>query len=386
MKTLDPYQLPLQSINLIEASAGTGKSWTVTLLYLRLILEKALTVDQILVVTFTEAATMELRDDVRNRLVEALDALENPHRDNIKEEYKRIAERIAALPLERDEAIRRLKLAKLSIDEAAIFTIHGFCRRTLSENAFEAALPFECELMDDDFELKQQLVDDFWRRHFEQAPKALLFKLQQENITPDSLLNSIRIASGTPYLQLCGPHYAPDEKHWDKLEKAFRIALETWCEARHELECLLCNPDREGEYQKPFIKVRERILLEMDFLSGLAGMPATIDSKLLVWLGAKEKTTAKFASLEHPFFQQWQEFLDLWSMLNQGADNYINQIRIDLIKHLEKELPREKQRRGVLSFDDLLLQLQQALQNNENLATGLRNKYPAALIDEFQEL
>ena len=78
MNPLDPYSIPLESINLIEASAGTGKSWTVTLLYLRLILEKNLTVDQILVVTFTDAATKELRDDIRKRIVAALNAFSDP--------------------------------------------------------------------------------------------------------------------------------------------------------------------------------------------------------------------------------------------------------------------------------------------------------------------
>ena len=76
MQTLDPYSIPLESINLIEASAGTGKSWTVTYLYLRLLLEKNLTVDQILVVTFTEAATKELREDIRQRIVSAIEAFQ----------------------------------------------------------------------------------------------------------------------------------------------------------------------------------------------------------------------------------------------------------------------------------------------------------------------
>ncbi len=385
MKTLNPYKIPLESINLIEASAGTGKSWTVTLLYLRLILEKALTVDQILVVTFTEAATMELRDDVRKRLIEALDALEHPDSDHIKDEYKQISATLAAIPLHRDEAIRRLKLAKLSIDEAAIFTIHGFCQRALSENAFEAGLPFDSELLEDNFELMQQLADDFWRRHFERAPKALLFKLQQQDITPDSLLDSIRLAAGKPYLELCGPEYVLDDQHWTELERSFWTAMQTWREARDELQQLLCNPDREGEYQKNFIKARERVLLEMDYLASLSVMPTTFDAKLLVWLGVREKTTARFASLEHPFFQQCQDFLDLWELLNQGADNYINQIRIELIQYFQKELPKEKQRRGVLSFDDLLLQLQQALQGHPELAGSLRTKFPVALIDEFQD-
>jgi len=77
MQKLDSYTIPLKSVNLIEASAGTGKSWTVTYLYLRLLLEKKLTVDQILVVTFTDAATKELRDDIRQRIVSVLIAFEN---------------------------------------------------------------------------------------------------------------------------------------------------------------------------------------------------------------------------------------------------------------------------------------------------------------------
>ena len=78
MNTLNPYTIPLESINLIEASAGTGKSWTVSLLVLRLILEKNLTLDQILVVTFTEAASKELRDAVRSRIIESLAFFQNP--------------------------------------------------------------------------------------------------------------------------------------------------------------------------------------------------------------------------------------------------------------------------------------------------------------------
>jgi len=113
-------------------------------------------------------------------------------------------------------------------------------------------------------------------------------------------------------------------------------------------------------------------------------LPSAIDSKT-AWLGSKEKTMAKYETLEHPFFQLWQDFLDNWAVLNTSADDFINQIRIRLLKYLQEELPKEKLRRGVLSFDDLLLQLQSALRSNPQLALDIRKKYKAALIDEFQD-
>ncbi|HEX5840988.1 MAG TPA: UvrD-helicase domain-containing protein, partial [Pseudomonas sp.] len=101
--------------SLIEASAGTGKTWTLTALYARLLLEKQLSVSQILVVTFTTAATAELRERIRKRLAELL--------------------------------------AVHGFDEAAIFTIHGFCQRALQDAAFEAGGDFDNELTHDDREI-----------------------------------------------------------------------------------------------------------------------------------------------------------------------------------------------------------------------------------------
>ena len=383
MKQLNPHTIPLESINLIEASAGTGKSWTVTLLYLRLILEKGLTVDQILVVTFTDAATKELRDAVRDRLVDALQFFENPEIDAAAE-YIALYQTYANNTDDLAVSIHRLKRAKLSVDEAAIFTIHSFCQRALTENAFEASLPFESELMDDDRELMQKLTDDFWRRRFQKAPPALIFKLQQKSITPDSLLKDIRLAVGKPYLKICGPLEDVDNQKFTQMESAFQAAVKTWCEKEREIKCLLCDPSKEAEYNKTFVKSRDFVIREMENLAHMKSAPKAIDSKLS-WLGQRDKTTAKFESLEHSFFLQWQEFYDHWNELNKLSDDFINQIRIDLIEYLQEELPKEKQRLGVLSFDDLLLQLQSALRHQPELANKLRQKYQAALIDEFQD-
>ena len=398
MRTLNPYKIPLSSINLIEASAGTGKSWTVTLLFLRLILEKNLTVDQILVVTFTEAATKELRDDVRQRLVSALEAFRAINEHGLTEELKKeYSEILQLLVKETDyaEAIRRLNRAKLSLDEAAIFTIHSFCQRTLNENAFEAGLPFESELIDDDSELMQKLTDDFWRRRFENAPRYLIFKIHQKSITPDSLLKDIRNAVGKPYLTLCKPESDEIESDkWKELEKYFLDAIEIWEKEKDVIISLLTQPDLDADaYMKALVTARNEAFSLMDDIAKAGVIPSKIDKgkynsqsdSKLFWLGTKKKTKAKYEPIEHLFFEKWQIFINTWFELDKQSDSFLFNIRIELLNYLQKELPKEKKRLGVLSFDDLLLQLQQALNKKPQLATELRKKYQAALIDEFQD-
>ena len=389
MAILNPFTISLESINLIEASAGTGKSWTVTLLYLRLILEKGLTVDQILVVTFTEAATKELRDDIRTRLVEALAVFKDT--DYTKEdEYSTLKNQTTDI----EQAILRLNRAKLSMDEAAVFTIHGFCQRSLSENAFEAGLPFESELIEDDSEVMLNLTDDYWRRRFSlsgkdnSVPRSLLFKLQRKRITPDTLLADVKRAVGKPYLKLCGPDSSEIKtERWQALESLYAQAMQTWVADSDEIRSLLSNPDYEKDYYADLLKSRDFIFAEMEQNTFSTNLPRIIDVKKMSWLGDKPKIkkTAKVEDVSHRIFQQWQAFLDLWVELDESSDDVINQIRIELLQYLQEELPKEKQRRGVLSFDDLLLQMQQALQRHPQLCDDLYKKYPAALIDEFQD-
>lgn len=391
MNILDPYTIPLESINLIEASAGTGKSWTVTYLYLRLLLEKNLTVDQILVVTFTDAATKELRDDIRQRIVAALNAFEtivnkadSTNELSIDIEYQKLIEK----SLDHNESIRKLNRAKLSMDEAAVFTIHSFCQRCLTENAFEASLPFESELLADDSEIMQKLTDDFWRRYTEDAPKSLLFKLHQKSITPDSLLRDVKNTIGKPYLEICGPKSADiNAEKWSNLESLYLEALNLWQTDNDQIIQLLTNPDFEKHYYKGLIDNIDKLVSEIETLAKFDKLPYQLDTKKMKWLGTepKLKKAAKIDPIDHPFFQAWQGFLDLWTELDASSDDSLNNTRIELIHHLQAELPKEKQRLGVLSFDDLLLQLQQTLKNNDDLAKALHDKYKAALIDEFQD-
>lgn len=149
---------------LIEASAGTGKTWSLTSRYLHLLLDSALAVDQILVVTFTEAATAELRDRIRVRIREVRDHCAAGTLAEIDDPAVRgLLETIAPAPGGLEKAVKRLTNAIISFDEAAIYTIHGFCRRVLREQAFATGMDFTAEVMTDDLPILETVVADFAR-------------------------------------------------------------------------------------------------------------------------------------------------------------------------------------------------------------------------------
>lgn len=167
--------LPLVGTQLIEASAGTGKTYTIAGLYLRLIVERRLEVRQILVVTFTTAATEELKDRLRRRLNVAADIAEAIARKSELSEALRVHSEalFAVAVIERQlnagtesarELAQRLRLAAVSMDEAAISTIHGFCQRALREQAFPSGEPLDAgELIGSDRDLYEQIAGDYWR-------------------------------------------------------------------------------------------------------------------------------------------------------------------------------------------------------------------------------
>ncbi len=169
---LHAAQLPLWGSRLIEASAGTGKTWTIAALYLRLILGhggpeghgRPLTPPEILVMTFTRAATRELSDRIRQRLLEAAQAFRQAPAPGKTDAF--LKELLAAFPeqTQRQQAAWRLALAAESMDEASIHTIDAWCQRTLREHAFDSGSLFDEELVADEEALLIEAVQDYWRQ------------------------------------------------------------------------------------------------------------------------------------------------------------------------------------------------------------------------------
>ena len=176
--------------------AGTGKTYTISGLYLRLLLgdglSEPLSCEQILVVTFTNAATEELRDRIRRRIQVAFKCflgleINDPF---VQALYDKTPE------AERAIALRRFDLALKSLDEAAIFTIHGFCQRILADLAFESSLLFESDFTLDDSEFLHHAVRDFWREACYPLPEYLAQIIASEFGDPDGLVKQLRALLG----------------------------------------------------------------------------------------------------------------------------------------------------------------------------------------------
>ncbi len=158
-------------ITVLEASAGTGKTWQISTLVTRLVAEVGLPIDQVLVVTFTRAATDELVDRVRNRLREVLAAVRGATDDGLDPVAAHLWHRArgpAALPI-----AQRLHEALQRFDQATITTIHGFCQRMLQQNAFESLADADAELMTDDRVLRDAIRADLLARLRYDADAAL---------------------------------------------------------------------------------------------------------------------------------------------------------------------------------------------------------------------
>ncbi|MBA3962344.1 MAG: UvrD-helicase domain-containing protein [Chthoniobacterales bacterium] len=196
-RQFDLIETPLEEgRTLIEASAGTGKTYTIAGIVLRLILEKDFLVKEILVTTYTELATEELRDRIRRLLRDTLTAFKfgSLSADQPNELITALLQRVDS-----NLALRRLDLALQTFDEAPIYTIHGFCQRMLQDHAFESAGLFDRELIRDQTHILGEIVDDFWRAHFYYGDP-ILAGLKDSDLKPQKLLNLLIGLTNNPTL------------------------------------------------------------------------------------------------------------------------------------------------------------------------------------------
>ncbi|MBP8236457.1 MAG: exodeoxyribonuclease V subunit beta [Pseudomonas sp.] len=365
--------------SLIEASAGTGKTWTLTALYARLLLEKQLNVSQILVVTFTTAATAELRERIRKRLAELLAVYEQgPGSDDLLNRLH------AQYP---DAAShRRLLLAVHGFDEAAIFTIHGFCQRALQDAAFEAGGDFDNELTHDDRELLDALLADLWRHELAAAEPEWAAFLVQQKVTPQSLRQQLRNHLGKPYLRIEPQPGASSEMSglrsaWQRARDSWQVESAAWLaqlKACDGFKSNMCNAAKLGVWQ-----------LELDgYFSDAAALFSKTEAHQRLSREGLLKASKKGASVpESPLAAALQDLCDALAAAQPEAEQRLIDLQVRLIGQLNEQLPQRKAAQRLLAFDDLLNQLQQGLygEGGEHLAGTLRAQYPVALIDEFQD-
>jgi exodeoxyribonuclease V beta subunit len=376
----DLIKSPLAGKNLIEASAGTGKTFTITRLFLRLLLEKELEVDQILVVTFTEAATHELKARIRQLVYEAKEAFcRGRSKDAFLGFYLSVVK-------EHERAYDTLSLAIRNFDQAGILTIHGFCNKILQEHAFESKSLFDTELVTEQNELLKQIAEDFWRRRlYRESP--LFVDYTVNNIRPETLLELIADKVGLHYLKLIPKVTDEDCAHVEAaFQESFQELRFQWRTAREPVsKILLQSPAlNRGLYRKANMPT---LIAAMDsYAAGANPNPVLFKgfdkfTKQAIADGTKKDCAAPSS----PFFHTCEQYSQNHARLDKAYSRRLIRLKSELLGYAKKQLKKRKQADNILFFDDLLLNLHAAIQEDPDMASTVRRQYKAALIDEFQD-
>lgn len=387
---LNTLRFPLHGERLIEASAGTGKTYTIAGLYLRLLLghgplieegedagqpsahERPLSVTEILVVTFTEAATAELRGRIRGRIHEArLAFMRGQSGDAL---LAQLLEEVEDHAL----AARRLLAAERQMDEAAVFTIHGFCQRMLKQNAFESGALFETEFLTDDSQLRLQAVSDYWRAEFYPVDKTLASAVRALWPSPAALLREMNGWLDNSELEMRPP--AGDETLAARHQAAMsRIAAvkAAWLAQVDEI-----RRQTDGQISRYTGKNYEGWLAKIadwaqDETSGYA-IPKELERFGQTVLEANLKKGGALPTL--PLFSE----IDALLASRPGIRDLILQRAAVVVR---SRMQASKRQAHQLSFDDLLKDLDGALGSSlgERLCERIRATYRVAMIDEFQD-
>ncbi|RWU25693.1 exodeoxyribonuclease V subunit beta [Pseudomonas alkylphenolica] len=383
---------PLHGSQLIEASAGTGKTFTISALYLRLVLGhggeqgfgRELLPPQVLVVTFTDAATKELRERIRTRLAEAARFFRNelseadPLLQQLRDDYPQDLWPACA---------NRLDVAAQWMDEAAVSTIHSWCQRMLREHAFDSGSLFTQSLETDHSELLGQVMRDYWRQFCYSMQGEALNWVRSHWVSPDALLPRVRALFGrqriensaeepqalidavllqrseqlqslkAPWvqwsaelLQLCRDGLAAKQVDGRKMQARY---FEPWCD---KLAAWACDPQA----------------LELDLGTGFTR---------LTRVGLAEAWKGEPPS--HPALQAMETLREQIQALPTPDACLLEHAAAWVGARFEQE----KRRRAEMGFDDMLVRLDHALHGDtgERLAGLIREQFPVALIDEFQD-
>ncbi|HEY2736538.1 MAG TPA: UvrD-helicase domain-containing protein, partial [Polyangiales bacterium] len=384
MKTLQVETAPLSGVTLIEASAGTGKTHTIATLFLRLLLEAELPLSEILVVTYTRAATAELRLRIRARLGEALAALEEDDEPRDAALARMVARARSGAQVARYKT--RLSEALRSFDESAIFTIHGFCQRVLRKHAFESGVPFEAELREDQRLLLEEIVCDYWAGRLEHASEHFVAALSGERVTIESLISLLKRTASNPALALLPDREPVSSEACERAFEAARAPISAlWQTARVEVERLLADP---GMSQVYYGGDKQRVLFDELLPRGSMLSLAELPLEKLERLTPDGLRCKKgHPRPQHPFFDACAAWHAAACALAQCMREQVVAFQRGALEYARAEIARRSEESGTLSFDELLLQLSAALDGagGTRLIEQVRATHRAALIDEFQD-
>ncbi len=399
------YPLQVGKNGLIVAGAGCGKTTALENLVIRLLLEgiklpdgsrREIALREMLVVTFTEAATAELILRVRDKI----SAVYRQLRRSLDTETLslELPEFVATIikqggpvtPQRLHRLNRQLRLALLSFDEATIATIHGFCYRMLNEFAFESGVRFDLELIGDDSELLQEVAEDFWRANFYgKNNRFAAIAAAAVKLDPEALRQIFRLTRKYPYFDY--KHEVSLSIATERLEDACSRLLDYWVE--RDIANLL-NATCNNFTRKSQLTSDRYAGLHSDNEPGERCAAALGIAAILTLLPENIRKKPKTPWPGEVTFDDNGTTPCFISELAEIADDIVAEMRTFRVAvqmefiakaNAEKMLENKKQIQGVQSFDDLLRDMHDAVTVSPEFAEKIRRRFPVALIDEFQD-
>jgi len=400
---LNAHRFPLRGSHLIEASAGTGKTWTIAALCVRLVLGhgndrtapvRPMLPQDVLVMTFTRTATRELSDRIRARLTEAAQVFrgiadtDDGFLQQLRDEYPEGEPR--------EQAAYRLAMAAQAMDDAAVYTIDAWCQRMLREHAFDSGNLFEENLVGDEAALRLEAVQDYWRQQLYPMATPLVAQVQRVWRDVPALdkdmhaLMAVPLADAAPgtLVQVLGAALAEREAQLGALKQGWDEKADNllgWIEA--QLEHHKSSWDgRKLTYKKcaDWLGVLKTWAQSADEPKALQdAMKTGWDRFTPEGLLACRKPGE--APVDLP--PESQAYADLQAAL-LALPEPAQAARLHARTHVLRRMAELKRRSGLFGFADMLQRLDVALadpESGERLAQRLREQFPVAMIDEFQD-
>ncbi len=399
-QTATPLNCPLDEPGnvLIEAAAGTGKTYAITTLLVRLVVEEELDLNRILIVTFTKAATRELRERVHGLLRDVQQLLQAnmtsgesvPAREDMSQARGICREWQSRTDFDEDRARGRITAALRDFDRANIETIHGFCRRVLEEYAFEARAPFAMQLVADREPEENQVIANTWKRLCATRDEELVKFAIENEFGFAKAREWLRNWKSRPDMKVTGvdSHSGDYRTFLNDRNACLDRARDLWISDGSALADFVIYDEglNRNRYRRATAKT------DMSSLDA-AYSEGKFDKKFfeLVEKYGLAKITAGmkkgYAVPTYRILESHDDLSEAYQAFQVASENQLRKMKVEFRETYFNEMHRRSLRDRVLGFDDILLELRRSLSDRSGarLAHRLRSRFPVALIDEFQD-
>ena len=397
MKPFDLVNSSLNGTQLIDASAGTGKTYAIAGLFVRLVLETQLQVDQILVVTYTRAATAELKDRILRRLRDARQALTTGSGSDS------FINTITQKHRFNGDTLHRIDRAIVDFDRAAIYTIHGFCHKILQDHAFRIGNAYDATLVTDPNPYIDQLAQDFWRIHLYTAtPEFIAYLNQKKRIANPQYFADLLTQLPPTKFRIIPDIAKPKHTNLIPYRRAVDRLKYEWQASRDKILALLhqaplkgniygssqavgAMPSKREVMIHKMADAMDRFLIHQQVAFPLFGRFEKFTASKLARSVKKSHSPPS-----HTLFDLCDQLSVLAEHLEQEMDRHVHYLKVKLVAYAREKMTQRKQQDHLFFYDDLLTTFRDALladhdSTETRLATILRSQYKAALVDEFQD-